>query len=51
MGWKQKSMGWSDAFTPSRRVFNARMQTKVGVRFNRVTYSAQPHATHGKSAT
>ena len=44
MGWKQKSMGRIAAITPSRRLSNAKMQTKVGVRFNRMPYSAQVRA-------
>ena len=44
MGWKQQSMGRIDAITPSRRISNAKTQTSVGVRINRVPYSAQGYA-------
>ena len=41
MGWKQKSMGRIARGTPLRRISNAKTWMEVGVRINRVTYSAQ----------
>ena len=51
MGWKQKSKGWIDAETPSRRVFNAKRRRNPRVRFNGLPYSAQRFPGGAISAT
>ena len=44
MGWNSKSMGWIDESAAWTHENNAKKRTAMAVRFNGLTYSAQPRA-------